>query len=86
MIKILQISDKLFWGFNISVNLDFFNSIDDLASLIKTELLLFLIKNNLLNLRDEANKLKLHNHNYKEYKELYDTDEEIIYFCNHCCN
>ena len=35
MIKILQISDKLFWGFNISVELDFYNSIDDLANIIK---------------------------------------------------
>ena len=86
MIKILQISDKLFWGFNISVELDFYNSIDELANIIKKELILFLNDNNLLNLKEEAEKLNLHNHYYTKYEELYDTNEKIIYFCSHCCN
>ena len=86
MIKILQISDVLFWGFNIIVEIDNYKSIDELSELIKTDLLLFLNTNNLLNLVTEAKKLNLHNHSFKEYKELYDTEDQVIYFCSHCCS
>lgn len=85
MIKILQISDRLFWGFRLTVEIDNYKSFVDLAHLLKKELLSFLNQNNLLNLVEEANKLELHNHNYKDYNELYYTNENIIYFCGHCC-
>lgn len=85
MIKIIQISDRLFWGFNTIIELDNYKSIDDLAVLIKDELILFLTRNNLLNLAMEAEKLKLHNHNYNSYTDLYETKDEVIYFCGHCC-
>ncbi len=85
MIKILQISDKLFWGFNIMVEIDNYKSFDDLAKLIKNDLLLFLNRNNLLELVIEAEKLKLHNHMYKNYQDLYLTKDDIIYLCGHSC-
>jgi hypothetical protein len=84
MNKIIQISDEFFWGFNIIINLDNYKTLDELANLLKTELIAFLKKHNLLNQVDIANKLNLHNHLYKNYKDLYRNDYDIIYFCN-CC-
>lgn len=86
MRKILQISDKLFWGFNIIIDLNDYKSFDCLASFIKEELIIFLITHNLLNLVDEAKKLNLHNHNYNNYEDLYKTNDDIIYFCGSCCS
>lgn len=85
MIKIIQISDKIFWGFNINVNLDDYKSFEELANLLKKELILFLTKYNLLNQVDMANKITFHNHNYNLYEDLYNTGDDIIYFCGDCC-
>jgi hypothetical protein len=85
MMKILQISDKLFWGFNMIVDISNYSSFDDLSELIKKDLLLFLNRNNLLNLALEAEKLRLHNHNYDNYNDLYKSNDDVIYFCSHCC-
>ena len=86
MIKIIQISDEIFWGFRKNVSLNNFSSIDEIANYIKDELIKFLIENNLLILKDIALKLKLHNHQYNSYDELYETNENIIYLCGACCS
>lgn len=86
MKKIIQISDRLFWGFNEIIEIDNYKSFDELGEMIKKELLLFLNRNNLLYLVMEAEKLNLHNHNYEKYDDLYKTNNDIIYFCGHCCN
>jgi hypothetical protein len=85
MNKIIQISDEFFWGFNIIINLDNYKTFDELAILLKNELINFLRTHNLLNLLDMANKLNLHNHMYKNYEDLYRNDYDIIYFCGGCC-
>ena len=85
MNKIIQISDEFFWGFNIIINLDNYKTFDELAILLKNELINFLRTHNLLNLLDMANKLNLHNHMYKNYEDLYRNDYDIIYFCGDCC-
>lgn len=85
MIKIIQISDQLFWGFNKIISLENFKSFEELAEYIKKELIIVLIDHNLLNLKDLAQKLKLHNHQYNSYDDLYKTTDEIIYFCGSCC-
>lgn len=84
MKKIIQISDELFWGFNIIVDINDYKSFDELIIKIKNELISFLNKNNLLCLVDKAKTLNLHNHNYKDYNELYEIKENIIYICGHC--
>jgi hypothetical protein len=84
--KIMQISDKLFWGFNMIVDITKYSSFEELADLIKKDLLVFLNRNNLLNLALEAEKIKFHNHNYSNYNELYKTNDDIIYFCGDCCS
>jgi hypothetical protein len=86
MIKILQISDKLFWGFHVIIDLDDYKSFDSLSSYIKEELIKFLTVHNLLMLVDEAKKLNLHNHEFNNYEDLYKSTDEIIYFCASCCS
>ena len=85
MIKKIQISDDLFWGFNTIIDLTNYSSFRELELLLVKELVLFLRRNNLLYLADKAEKINLHNHNYDTYEDLFKTDNEIIYFCGHCC-
>jgi hypothetical protein len=85
MIKKIQISDELFWGFNKNINLNNFNSLKEIADYIKKELIIFLKNNNLFNLEQYALKLNLHNHQFNTYDELYKTNDDIIYFCGSCC-
>jgi hypothetical protein len=85
MNKIIQISDEFFWGFNIIINLDNYKTFDELAILLKNELITFLRTHNFLNLLDMAKKLTLHHHMYKNYEDLYRIDYDVIYFCGGCC-
>lgn len=85
MIKIMQISDQLFWGFNITVNLNNYKTFEELTAIILRELIDFLKSHNLLNLVDLAKDLKLHCHMYEKYEDLYKTDAQIIYLCGGGC-
>lgn len=85
MIKTIQISDEIFWGFNIQVNIDTFQNFDELATFIKVCLISFLRTHNLLNLVDKANSLHLHNHTFQHFDDIYKTNDEIIYLCGGCC-
>ena len=85
MKKIIQISDELFWGFNIIIDLNYYNSLKELGEKLKDELINFLRKNNLLNLLVKAKELNLHNHCYSEYEDLFRNDYDTIYFCGNCC-
>lgn len=84
MKKIVQISDQLFWGFHLIIEIDNYNSFDEMGNFIKKELISFLTYHNLLNLVIEAEKLKLHNHNFTNYEDLYNSNDDIIYLCGHC--
>jgi len=84
MLKKIQISDEYFWGFNRIIDITIFNSFDELGYYIKNELIVFLNENNLLNLVEIAQKLKLHNHNFHNYEDIYNTNDTIIYLCGGC--
>jgi len=86
MYRIVQISDQLFWGFNELIPLTSFKNFDELCEYMKNRLIYFLRNHNLLNMVDKAKELKLHNHQYKNYEQLYRTDENtIIYLCGSDC-
>jgi hypothetical protein len=84
MFKTIQISDEYFWGFKEEVDINNFSSFEELAIYMKKELIGFLRANNLLNLADKAEKLKLHNHKFLDYMDIYDTKDDIIYLCGGC--
>lgn len=85
MKKVIQISDELFWGFNMIIDLDNYKTFEELAILLKNELVVFLRTHNLLNLLDKAKNITLHHHMYRTYEDLYRNDYDIIYFCGGCC-
>jgi len=84
MFKTIQISDELFWGFKEDVDINNFSSFDELSIYMKKELSGFLRENNLLNLVDKVKLLKLHNHKFLDYMDIYDTKDDIIYLCGGC--
>lgn len=84
MFKTIQISDEYFWGFKRDIDINNFISFEELAIYIKKELIEFLRINNLLNLIDKAEKLRLHNHNFLNYMDIYDSNDDIIYLCGGC--
>lgn len=85
MQRIIQISDELFWGYNKIVEVDKYKSFEELGLVIKKDLILMLKMNNLEILKEKAEKLNLHNHNYDSYEEMIKTnDDSIIYLCGHC--
>ena len=86
MIKIIQISDEDFWGFNEVIDVYNYSSFEELGNFMKNELINFLKNHNLFNLAEKASKLNLHNHFYKNYSDLYVAKEDIIYLCNGCDN
>ena len=81
---IAQISDELFWGFKVYFNENDYKSFKELAFFVKKELILFLRINNLLNLEEIAEKINLHNHEFKSYEEMIKSNNEIIYLCGSC--
>jgi len=87
MLKKLQISDDLFWGYSMIINIDDYTSFDELIYLIKSNLIITLKNLNLMILAERAEQLVLHNHMYNKYDDLYDlsNDDNIIYLCGHCC-
>jgi len=86
MIKIIQISDENFWGFNEVIDINDYSSFEEIGDFMKNQLIKFLKIHNLFNLTQKAYKLNLHNHYYKEYSDLYTAKEDIIYLCNGCHN
>jgi len=85
MQRIIQISDELFWGYNKIVEVDKYKSFEELGLVIKKDLILMLKMNNLEILKEKAEKLNLHNHNYDSYEEMIKiNDDSIIYLCGHC--
>jgi len=81
---IVQISDNIFWGFNLYFNENNFSSFEELIVYVKKELVLFLTANNLLNLKELAYQLNLHNHEFESYEKMKKENKEIIYLCGHC--
>lgn len=81
----VQISDDIFWGFHRIVDIELFESFEELIAYIKNELTIFLHSNNLLQLETKASEMHLHNHSYNKYDDLLKMeDDAIIYICGHC--
>ncbi len=84
MQKIIQISDELFWGYNMIVDINDYLSFEELGLAMKKDLIKFLNTHNLQLLKEKAELLNLHNHNFEKYEDIYNTNDDIIYLCGHC--
>lgn len=84
MQKIIQISDELFWGYNMIIDINNYSSFEELGLAMKKDLIKFLNTHNLQLLKEKAELLNLHNHNFEKYEDIYNTNDDIIYLCGHC--
>lgn len=84
MQKIIQISDELFWGYNMIIDINDYSSFEELSLAMKKDLINFLNTHNLQLLKEKAELLNLHNHNFEKYEDIYNTNDDIIYLCGHC--
>lgn len=86
--RIFQISDKLFWGYRMRVDLMYVDDIDAVVKIMKLDMKKFFIEHNLLELADKSQALQLHCHaNSQSIRAiLYETAPgDIIYLCGDCC-
>lgn len=85
--RIFQISSQIFWGFQLVIDIEAVNNLDDVIRIIKDDLKAFLTSGNLLELRDKVDTMKLHVHyplnTWEDIVEMT-AEEDIIYLCDHC--
>jgi hypothetical protein len=76
---ILQISAKIYWGFQVNISKDLLSSmlIDDIIIYVKNEMKIFFKTHNLLELQEGVDNLNLHIHNFN-------IKDPVIYLCDHC--
>lgn len=83
------LSCKLFWGYSLEVDLDYFDTVDDIIKHVLENLKLELQKLNLVELNEilEKEKNNFHIHNCNDIGFLLLSNEtETIYICNHTFN
>jgi len=82
---IVQLTDDIFFGFKIKINIDNFKSVFDICNYVKNKLIELLEENNFELLLDRANRMKLHIHNYKNIHEIKNNENSILYVCSNKC-
>ena len=78
-----KISDKLFQGFEVDLDLNYYENIDDICKQVKETLLVHLDLYNFRILKDEAKKINFHVHDWEFGDMLLQEEETIIWVCNH---
>ena len=85
MIVKFQISDPIWWGYNLDVNLSYFNNLDDIIIYVLNNLEVTLKSLNLLPqyelLQKVRNKFHIHNLTYESI--INNKNNETIYICRH---
>ena len=76
--KKFQISSDLFWGWQSWVDIQKHPEVEDVANIVKSELVQHLKEKNLMILAEKAAQLQLHCHNTVADKD------GVIYLCDHC--
>jgi hypothetical protein len=78
-----KISDRLFQGFEIDLDLDYYDSVEEICKQVKETLLVHLNSNNFEVLKDEAEKINFHIHDFDFGDILLKEEEDITWVCNH---
>lgn len=81
------LSHDVFSGYTENVELDYFNTIEELCIYITNCLLITLKSHNLEILYNKAKNLNLHNHSHKDIQDILMNTKtnDIIYLCDHNC-
>lgn len=85
MITKFQISDLIWWGYNLDVNITYFNNLDDIINYVINNLEVTLKSLNLLPQYELLQKVRsnFHIHNYSYENLLNNKNNDIIYICRH---
>jgi hypothetical protein len=82
--KTCTISDELFMGFKIIIDLDYYYDTDEICKYVKEKLIASLDKIGLSGLSSTAKKRKFHLHDRDIYKLRGQAKDELIWICSHC--
>ena len=78
------ISDEYFSGYEVSLDLNYFESIEDICFQVKQTLITFLEMNNLTALKRKAEKINFHIHDYEFGNLLLMPENTRVWVCSHC--
>ena len=83
--RTFQISDDLFWGFSRKIDLDYFDSNEEIIQEMKRQLKLFLQQENFEVLIEKLEKKEFHMPEFGDILIKPELNEQaIIYMCSHC--
>ena len=83
VIKTIVVSSELFWGFTMSICIQNHDSLKALCEYVKEQIEAHMKILNLLILKNKARELKLHCHKFSTLSEILESDDDIIYLCDH---
>ena len=78
-----QLSDELFWGYQITIDIDVFHSSHDIIEVVKNDMIIFFKSHNLLMLSDRIQELPLHMPCINSLKNNVNAINQVIYICSH---
>ena len=78
-----KISDRLFQGYEVDLDLNYYDSIEGICTQVKETLLVHLDAHNFEVLKSEAKKVNFHIHDEEFGNILLREEGTIIWVCNH---
>ena len=78
------ISDNEFWGFEIIIDLDYYDSLEEIVAYVKYHLVNSLTKLKLEGMIKKANEKKFHIHDIEMGTLLMSDENSTIWICGHC--
>jgi len=82
--RTFRVSDDLFQGFTITIDLDYCDSNEEICRQMKQRLVGFFEHHGLKTLATKANKLHLHMHNIDFCQILLSESDKEFWVCGHC--
>ena len=83
-IKTFKVSDKLFQGYTVNMDLNYYETVDDISTEVKNRLIQKLEENNFEILAEEAKKRNFHIHDFDIAVILIADKEVEFWVCSHC--
>ena len=82
-LRTFQLSCKLFWGYRTTLDLDYFDSTNQIIAAIQSGLENYLKNANLICLAEELEKIKFHSPSIETILLEYQPTD-TVYVCDHC--
>ena len=82
--RIFRVSDDLFQGFTVTIDLDYYDSNEEICRHLKRHLVGFFEAHGLETLATKANQLRLHIHDIDFCQILLSEPNKEFWICGHC--